>query len=135
MKLITRDTDYALRALCFIAKNKTKRVAVSELVADLKMPRPFLRKILQVLNKKGILHSSRGQGGGFRLARSADRIFLLDLMKIFQGPFSLNECFFKRMPCVSARSCALKKKIGQIEKYMTAQLKPVNISSLIKGVR
>ena len=55
MKLITRDTDYAIRALCFIARFKKKIVSVSELVKVLKIPRPFLRKILQTLNKKRIL--------------------------------------------------------------------------------
>ncbi|MBU2258562.1 MAG: Rrf2 family transcriptional regulator, partial [Candidatus Omnitrophica bacterium] len=65
MKLITRDTDYALRALCFIAKNKDKVTPAPELVAKLKIPRPFLRKILQSLDKNGLLKSYKGKGGGF----------------------------------------------------------------------
>jgi Rrf2 family cysteine metabolism transcriptional repressor len=119
--------------LCFISGQKAKRVSASELVSDLKMPRPFLRKILQVLNKKGILRSSKGQGGGFLLAKPANKIFLLDLIEIFQGPLNLNDCFFKKMPCADARTCILRKKIGYIEKYVVSQLKSINISSLIRG--
>ena len=65
MKLITRDTDYALRALCFIAKHKKEIISVDRLAEESKIPRPFLRKILQKLNRAGILKSYKGQGGGF----------------------------------------------------------------------
>ena len=65
MKLITRDTDYAVRALCFIGQRQKRLISASELVANLKIPRPFLRKILQTLNREGILNSYKGKGGGF----------------------------------------------------------------------
>ena len=132
MKLITRNTDYALRAVCSIAKRKGKIVTVSELVAALKMPRPFLRKLLQNLNKKGILKSYKGLGGGFVLARPPEKIFLLDLISIFQGELSLNECLFKRKICPNVRVCPLKNKLDIIEQYVIRELKTVTIGSLLK---
>ncbi|MDD4980193.1 MAG: Rrf2 family transcriptional regulator [Candidatus Omnitrophica bacterium] len=132
MKLITRDTDYALRALCFIAKNKKHRVSVGELVGRLKIPRPFLRKILQVLNKKRILKSHKGCGGGFLLAQPVDKIFLAGLIEIFQGSLRLNECFFKKMACPNAKTCALRKKINSIEKYVIRELKSITLASLLR---
>ncbi|MBM3255649.1 MAG: Rrf2 family transcriptional regulator, partial [Candidatus Omnitrophica bacterium] len=75
MKLITRDTDYALRALCFVARSKDGVVSVSELVDSLKIPKPFLRKSLQLLNKKGVLKSYKGLGGGFKLTRKPRQLF------------------------------------------------------------
>ena len=62
MKLITRDTDYAIRALCFIAKEQDT-ISVAQLVNRMRMPRSFLRKLLQVLSSKGILVSIKGKGG------------------------------------------------------------------------
>ena len=91
MKLITRDTDYALRAACFIAKQNSKIVPVSRMIKELKMPGPFLRKILQILNRKGILKSHKGQGGGFSLGVPPERIYLVKLAEIFQGPLKLND--------------------------------------------
>ncbi len=132
MKLITRDTDYALRALCFIATSHGKRVAVSDLVKALKIPQPFLRKILQILHKKGILYSYKGLGGGFLLKRPADKIFLLDLINIFQGPFKLNECLFKGKLCPNTRRCAVKEKMDKIEEYALKELKGVSIAYLLK---
>lgn len=131
MKLITRDTDYALRAICFIAKKRNKRVCVSEIEKELKIPRPFLRKILQVLNKKNILISYKGIGGGFMLADSARKITLTDLIKIFQGPMHLNECLFKKRKCPNTKTCPLRKKINNIEKYVVKELSSITLLSLM----
>lgn len=65
MKLITRDTDYAIRALCFITIGRKEIIPVRELVENLKVPRPFLGKLLQILNKKRLLKSYKGLGGIF----------------------------------------------------------------------
>ncbi len=132
MKLITRDTDYALRAVCFIAGQKERVVAASELAEALKVPRPFLRKLLQVLNRKNVLISLRGIGGGFLLARTADKIYLTELIKIFQGPFSLNECSLKKKPCPERKICPLRKKICRIERYLLRELSAVSVGSLLK---
>lgn len=131
MKLITRDTDYALRAICFLAKDK-RRLPVVELTKALKIPKPFLRKALQRLNKKGILKSYKGLGGGFLLVKPAEKILLIDLIQIFQGPFQLNECFLKRKTCPRRNFCALKKKIDRIEKYVFSQLSSISIADLLK---
>ena len=82
MKLITRDTDYALRAICFLASNKKGHFCVPKLVKKLGIPGPFLRKLLQVLHNKGILNSFKGKGGGFSLAKAPKDIFLVNIMHI-----------------------------------------------------
>lgn len=130
MKLITRDTDYAARALRYIAGHNDDVVSVSELVRELKIPRPFLRKLLQILNKKGILISFKGKGGGFKLAIPPERIFLTDIMEIFQGPLKLNECIFKKRLCPDTNICILKREIDSIEKDVISKLKSITLASL-----
>lgn len=130
MKLITRDTDYALRAICYIAKQGKRRVPTSELVQKLKMPRSFLRKALQMLDKKGLLRSYKGTGGGFVISKNTRNIRLLDLMEAFQGPLSLNECSFKKKKCPEQVNCPLRKKINALEAYIISQLRDVSIASL-----
>ena len=133
MKLITRDTDYALRAVCFLAKQNNKIVPVSKMIQELKMPGPFLRKILQILNRKGILKSHKGQGGGFSLGVPPERIYLVKLAEIFQGPLKLNDCIFKRKPCPSVKVCALSAKLERIEEIVKKELSLITIASLMKG--
>lgn len=131
MKLITRDTDYAVRALCYIATGRNKITPASELVRGLKIPRPFLRKILQTLNRRRLLISYKGQGGGFKLGRPANKIFLLELMEIFQGRFKLNECLFKKRLCPNLKTCILSRRITQIEKYVCRELDAITLAHLI----
>jgi len=131
MKLITRDTDYAVRALSYIAKSKKELVSVEELVKKTRIPRPFLRKILQILNKKKILQSFKGKGGGFKLAILPANIYLFELIKIFQGPFNINKCTFKQRICPDMKTCPLRKKVTQIEKNVLSELKSITIGSLI----
>jgi len=132
VKLITRNSDYAVRALCCIAEQKQEVISADQLVKSLEMPRPFLRKILQILNKEGLLNSFKGKGGGFTLAISPEKINLIDVMKIFQGPIKLNECTFKKKVCPNIKDCPLKKKIDKIEKEVIFKLRAINIESLLK---
>lgn len=132
--MITRDTDYAIRALSYIARQKGKIVSVKELVKHLKIPRPFLRKILQILTKKGMLESYRGKNGGFVLARAPRKILIIDLIKVFQGPIRFNEHIFRKSICHHIKTCALKKKLDAIEKRIISDLTLINIASLLKDV-
>lgn len=132
MKLITRDTDYALRAICCIVQKKGKRVSSLELRKTLQVPRPYLRKILQALTQKGVLSSYKGLGGGFVLMLAADKIYLLDLMRIFQGKLQLNECTLNKKACPNMKKCPLRAKITGIEEYVFKQLRGVTIASLLR---
>jgi Rrf2 family protein len=133
MKLITRNTDYGVRALCFIAKNKERVVSVPELVKALKIPRPFLRKILQTLTKHGFVRSHKGIGGGFELAMAAKNIYIVEVAKVFQGSFSLNECFLNKKVCPNRRTCPLKRKIDKIEKNVVSELGTITVGGLIRA--
>jgi len=123
-----------MRALCYIAKQKKGAVSAAAMVAALKIPRPFLRKILQILSTEGLLRSTRGQGGGFSLAYSAERILLADLIRIFQGTIRLNECVFKKKLCPNRGVCLLKKEIDGIEQEVFGRLGRISVASLIGSV-
>ena len=135
MKLITRDTDYAIRALCSIARQEKKVTSVNKLVAELKMPKPFLRKILQTLNKKKLLKSYKGKGGGFVLSRAPKSISVIDIVEAFQGPVVLSEHIFKKTKCRNINSCYLKAKLDGLEKHVISELSSLNIALLKQAVR
>jgi Rrf2 family protein len=132
MKLITRDTDYAIRAICYIAKSKGRPVSADHLVRSQKIPRAFLRKILQTLSKRKILHSLKGKGGGFLLNMPSDKIYLSDIMNIFQKRPRLNECVFKKRICPNTKRCILRKKIIKIEEYVFSQIDRISMASLLQ---
>ena len=131
MKLINRDTDYAVKALLYIAR-KSERVSISELVEKLGMPRPFSRKIFQILNKEGVLNSYKGKGGGFLMAIPPERVFLADLIQIFQGQLKLKECIINKMICPDVKTCPLRNRIHKIEKYIISEFNSITLASLFR---
>jgi len=131
MKLITRNTDYAVMALRYICKNKGRVISVKDLTRGVGIPGPFLRMILQALSQKKLLKSFKGRGGGFMLTSLPQKILLVDLMEIFQGPFVLNECIFKKKLCPYRYGCALKREINDIEDKVITKLKSITLASLL----
>ncbi|OGS08438.1 MAG: hypothetical protein A2270_09110 [Elusimicrobia bacterium RIFOXYA12_FULL_51_18] len=131
MKLINRDVDYSVRALAHIAANAPEVVPVTLMEDKLGVSRPFLRKILQKLNRAGVLRSKKGRGGGFVLARKPDRIFLRELINIFRGSIALNDCMFGGRLCQNHKTCLLRRKLGIIEKNMLAEVDAITLKTLI----
>ncbi|MGZ5491352.1 MAG: RrF2 family transcriptional regulator [Nitrososphaeraceae archaeon] len=131
MKLITRDTDYSIRALIYIARNNSRIVSITELVKELDIPNPFLRKILQLLSTSGVLKSYKGKNGGFELAIKPEKIRLLDLMEIFQGKFKLSECLFKKKICPNQISCKLREQLDSLEELVENKVKEITLASLL----
>ena len=132
MKLITREIDYAVRALIYLAANRNETVTVPELVDELGITRPFLRKIMQLLAKAGVIESYKGNKGGFRLIKEPGDIYLIDLIEIFQGKFSLNECLLNKGICPNKGNCILKDRVDDIEEKVKKELKFIDLKSLIK---
>ncbi len=130
MKLINRDTDYAVRALVYMARSPQQVCSAKALVDELRMPRAFSRRLLQVLSREGILKSSKGKGGGFRFRKLPAKIKLKDLVEIFQRDFKETRCIFKKKICPDIRTCPLRHKIQGIEKKVVDELAAVSIADL-----
>ena len=111
MKLITREIDYAVRALKYLAETGGDRIPVTELEEELGITRPMLRKIMQELAKNGMVESYKGKNGGFSLNRKPEDFYLIDLVEVFQGKFSMNECILNKNICPNRGNCILKNKL------------------------
>lgn len=134
MKLITRDTDYAVRILCYLV-GREERIPVLEMVRDLKIPVAFLRRITQRLSKGGLLTSTKGLNGGFVLSVKPEKIRLLDVAEIFQGSFQLNDCLFKKKVCPNRQTCFMRRQLLDIERYALAKLTSLTVADIIEGGR
>ncbi|MCA9277294.1 MAG: Rrf2 family transcriptional regulator [Phycisphaerales bacterium] len=80
--MLNQASEYALRAVVFLCMAETNEPAsASDISAMTKVPVPYLQKVLRLLTRAGILTAQRGVGGGFQLAKSADQIAVLDVLK------------------------------------------------------
>ena len=105
---------------------------LTELARELSVTRPFLRKIMQVLAKADVVGSYKGNKGGFLLKKSPVDIYLIALVEIFQGKFSLNECILNKDICPNRGNCILKNRIDGIEEKVKKELESINLGSFIK---
>ncbi|MFA4991209.1 MAG: Rrf2 family transcriptional regulator [Candidatus Omnitrophota bacterium] len=131
MKFITRDTDYALRALMFMAKNGREVFTVDEIARDQRLPRVFLRRILQALAKGKMLASYKGKEGGFSFSVQPGRIRVTDIIRIFQGDIDLTHCFVGKRICHNRKTCAFRKKLNSINQMVNRELGKITIEGLL----
>lgn len=131
MKLINRDVDYAARALVFMARANKPTVSVIKMKEEVGVTGPFLRKIMQKLQKAGFVHSLKGKGGGFSLARGPQNISLSQLITALQGDIKLNECLFRQKLCQQHASCILRHKIAAMESRLISELEGITVKDLV----
>lgn len=84
---ISAKTNYAIRALLFVAANDPMPVKVGTLAREGLPPR-FVENILGELRRGELVHSRRGRAGGFTLARPASTITLGQIVRVVSGPVS-----------------------------------------------
>ncbi len=114
MRIIKKETDYAIRAIIYIYE-KGGYATAKNIYSDIKAPKPFIRRILQTLAKVGILESEKGRGGGFFLKKRFEDITLSMLVEPFSQRMSKGSCPFKNRLCNIFARCALKNRIYEIE--------------------
>ena len=134
MSLINRNTDYAVRALVHLAREKDGVVAVSQLAKAEKIPRPFLRRIMQVLCQNGLVVSCQGKSGGFSLKKKPTEISLGEVARVFQGEVDISRCLFRKAVCHNHQNCFLRKRLKKIEKIVVSELERTNIASFLMEV-
>lgn len=101
--------QHALRALIYLAeKDAPGPVLVREIADAAGVPRQSLAKILHGLRNQGLVRSTKGPGGGYRLARSSDLIRILEVIEAVDGEVELETtCILGLDACTDSDSCAL----------------------------
>jgi Rrf2 family protein len=105
MLSITRETDYAIRAVCYLAKGRGRIIMTQEISREMDIPRTFLAKIIRKLVSAGIVQCFVGVKGGCRLMKEPEAISLLELIFAIEGPVPMNSCTMKKGACSLSPSC------------------------------
>jgi Rrf2 family protein len=129
---ITRQADYAIRAVRYLAKQEgsDKRVSTSTVAKQMQIPPSFLAKIISQLSIAGLLHTSRGARGGVALARQAKDISVLDVVEAIDGPILLNECVGSNKPCVFEDDCLVHPIWKEVQESLVSKLRSTRFDAL-----
>jgi len=129
---ITRQADYAVRAVLYLANLGTsERAATSTVAEEQRIPPSFLAKIISQLSIAGLLHTSRGARGGVTLAREPEDISLLEVVEAIDGPIQLNECVAEDSQCSFDDSCPLRSVWSDAQNELVARLKKTTFAQLM----
>jgi Rrf2 family protein len=131
---ITRQADYAVRAVLYLARmGSSQRASTSQVAQEQRIPPSFLAKIISQLSIAGLLHTSRGARGGVMLAREPKEISLLEVIEAIDGPILLNDCVAEGAPCTFDDHCPLRPVWCEAQKDLVARLKGTNFSQLMSA--
>jgi Rrf2 family protein len=129
---ITRQADYALRAMIYLAKiEPNQRAATSQIAQVQQIPPSFLAKIISQLSIAGLIHTSRGARGGVTLARAPEDISILEVVEAIDGPIALNECTSASGTCQFGDDCAMRPIWCNTQDELISKLRSTTFAQVI----
>ena len=129
---ITRQADYAIRAVLYIAKlGEGQRAATSQIAKVQHIPPSFLAKIISQLSIAGLIHTSRGARGGVSLARLPEEISILEVVEAIDGPIALNECTSVSGTCQFGDECPMRPIWCNTQDELIAKLRNTTFAQVL----
>ncbi len=111
--MLSQTTEYALRAMAALAYAPDGLTPTPALAATTKVPANYLAKVLQQLASAELIVGRRGVGGGYRLARPAAQISLLEVVRAVSRIERITTCPLG-LPNHGTRLCPLHKKVDEM---------------------
>lgn len=111
----SKACELGLQAVLFLSIKKEKVIFNAEEVSkELKVPKEFVSKVLQILTNSGIVGSKKGKNGGFYLSKSASQIKLIDIVEAIDGLELFKSCILGFPGCSIEKPCPVHDKWGKL---------------------
>ena len=134
--MITKSTEYAIRALVYIQLQhwKTKRPGVSEIAREIEAPEAYSAKILHTLTRHRLLDSMKGRGGGFFFSENQSELTLYKVILVMEGDSSFTKCGFGLKNCSDSQPCPLHDEYTLLREGFLNIVRSETIGSLAKKI-
>jgi Rrf2 family cysteine metabolism transcriptional repressor len=127
---LTRKGEYALRAMIVLAlRHDTGPVRIQEIASAERIPRKFLEQILLELRHAGLVHSKRGAGGGYYLARGPEKITFAEIVRTIDGPLAPLSCVSTHAheSCDHQDTCGLYSVMREVRNAVAGIMESVSL--------
>jgi Rrf2 family transcriptional regulator, cysteine metabolism repressor len=132
MKISTKGR-YATRALLDIAQHYGKTpVLLKDISSRQGISLRYLEQIVSPLISAKIINSTRGPRGGVMLARPANKIKLIEIIQLLEGPIAPVECVSNPGICTRAPSCATRDVWSDLAQAMYGVLEATSLKDLVE---
>ena len=132
MLRLTKLTDYGVLLLTYMARQPDRLLSSQALADATHVPVTTVSKLLQALMGAGLLESVRGAHGGYRLARSPERISVCEVIDCFEGPMALTECSLDDHRCEQWDVCTAGKGWRRLNEAVRAVLGSISLADMAK---
>ena len=132
--MLAQKTRYALRSLLYLAEERDgESVQLARIAETQRVPPKYLELIMLDLKRAGLIRSTRGPRGGYRLARAPEEISFGDIVRVMEGPIALVSCASENFyepcgDCHDEASCAIRKAFAIVRDQTTAFLDGVSLA-------
>ncbi len=106
---IGKLTDYAMLILTQLARDPASILSATVLADALSLPLPTVSKILKMLSDAALVTSVRGADGGYRLARAAHSMTVMDVIAAMEGQLAMTECCESTSLCAIDHVCTMRE--------------------------
>jgi FeS assembly SUF system regulator len=132
---LAKLTDYAivvLSRLSLLADGAS--ISASALAVDTGIPEPTVAKVLKTLAKAELVTSQRGVNGGYTLARSGQKMTLLEVITAIEGPIALTSCVTgSKGECVAEHYCPSKGRWDVVNEAVREALARVTLADMVRS--
>lgn len=136
--MLSKKTKYAIKALVVLGKNLNEPpMQIARIAEEERIPKKFLEQILLDLRNAGYLYSKKGAGGGYSLNKNPQEIFLVDILRITDGPIAMVPCaslkFYHRCEeCHDEVTCGIRKAFIDVRDASLKVLSETSIADIIE---
>ena len=127
---LTEGANLALHSMILLARQPEQAMDNKTLAGQLGASGAHLSKVLQRLQKSGILASTRGPKGGFKLARRPDSVTLLEVYEVIEGPYEIKDCLLDKEIC-GDQGCLFGNLLRKSGEEFRERLASTRISDLM----
>lgn len=127
---LTRYTDFSLRTLIYLGFCEPQQASIAEISRAYGISESHLTKVVHHLGLLGLVQTTRGRGGGLRLARPAEQIIVGQVVRQTEEDLSLVECFGSGT-CTITHACKLKNVLGEALAAFFAALDHYTLADLL----
>ena len=130
MLRVTRLTDYASVVLTVLASAPDTVLSATGLAERAGLEPPTVAKVLKPLAQAGLVQAFRGATGGYRLARPASEISLVEIVEAMEGPLAMTECSVHDGQCDIEHSCSARANWRRINDVVADALRRVTLADM-----
>ena len=131
---LTRRGDYAVRAMLALAgPGSDGWLSVHRIAAAMSIPVRFLPTVMRDLTKTGLVEARTGRAGGYRLARAAELITLLDVIDAVEPEDDARRCVLRGIPCGQDGLCVVHDTFDEARAAHRQRLASATLASLTRS--